>query len=67
MAGIGVKLNHIFEKRSLTANLVGFIYGSAMTIAPMMLVIGVILLMEWLLGFNTVGYGALQVYAGRHL
>ena len=63
MAGIGVKLNHIFEKRSLTANLVGFIYGSAMTIAPMMLVIGVILLMEWLLGFNTVGYDMRELFS----
>ena len=34
MAGVGVKLNHIFEKNTLTTNLVGFGYSTAITIAP---------------------------------
>ena len=56
MAGIGVKLNHIFQKNSIMANLVGFTYSTAVTVAPMFVVILNILLMGWVLGFNTVGY-----------
>ena len=54
MAGIGVKLNHIFEKKSITADLVGFSYSSVITIAPMVVVIGNILLMGLVLGFDEV-------------
>ncbi len=56
MAGIGVKLNSIFEKNSIVANLVGFTYSTAVTVAPMFLVILSILLMGWVLEFNSVGY-----------
>ena len=63
MAGIGVRLNRIFEKQSIAASLVGFVYGSCITVAPMVLVIGVILLMEWLLGFDTLGYYARELFS----
>ena len=63
MAGIGVRLNRIFEKQSIAASLVGFIYGSCLTVAPMVLVIAVILLMEWLLGFDTLGYYARELFS----
>lgn len=56
MAGIGVKLNTIFQKRSIVANLVGFSYSTAVTVAPMFLIILNVLLMGKVLGFNTVGY-----------
>lgn len=56
MAGIGVKLNHIFQKNSIAADLVGFTYSTAITVAPMFVVILNILLMGWILGFNKVGY-----------
>lgn len=56
MAGIGVKLNSIFEKNSIVANLVGFTYSTAVTVAPMFLVIASILLMGWVLEFNSLGY-----------
>lgn len=56
MAGIGVKLNSIFEKNSIVANLVGFTYSTAVTVAPMFLVILSILLMGWVLEFNSLGY-----------
>ena len=56
MAGIGVKLNSIFEKNSIVANLVGFTYSTAVTVAPMFLVILSILLMGWGLEFNSLGY-----------
>ena len=56
MAGIGVKLNRIFEKKSVFANLVGFTYSIVITIAPIILVIANILLMGWILGFGEVAY-----------
>nr|WP_305136976.1 exopolysaccharide Pel transporter PelG [uncultured Schaedlerella sp.] len=56
MAGIGVKLNKIFQKNSIVANLVGFTYSTVATVAPMFVIILVILLMGWVLGFSTVGY-----------
>ena len=56
MAGIGVKLNSIFEKNSIVANIVGFTYSTAVTVAPMFLVILSILLMGWVLEFNSLGY-----------
>ena len=56
MAGIGIKLNTILQKNSIMADLVGFTYSTAVTVAPMFVVILNILLMGWVLGFNTVGY-----------
>lgn len=56
MAGIGVKLNNIFQKNSIMADLVGFTYSTAVTVAPMFVVILNIMLMGWVLGFNKVGY-----------
>ena len=46
MAGVGVRLNRFFQKRSITAGIAGVVYGSCLTVAPMVLVIGVLLLME---------------------
>ena len=63
MAGVGVKLNHIFEKNTLTTNLVGFGYSTAITIAPMILVIAAIVLMQYLLGFSKVGYASRELFA----
>ena len=56
MAGVGVKLNRIFEKKSIAADLVGFTYSIVITIAPIILVIANILLMGWILGFGEVAY-----------
>lgn len=56
MAGIGVKLNNIFEKRSVFTNLVGFTYSTIATVAPMALVILNILLVGRILGLNQVAY-----------
>lgn len=56
MAGIGVKLNSIFEKQSIAADFIGFAYSTAVTVAPMFVVILDILLMGYVLGFNEVGY-----------
>ena len=52
MAGIGVKLNNIYGKRTLTTNIIGMGYSTVMTIAPMLTVIGALCIMEHFLGFD---------------
>ena len=54
MAGIGVKLTHIFEKKTLAANLYGFFFSTLITVAPMILIIADIILMEKVLDISTV-------------
>ena len=63
MAGIGVKLNRIFEKPSLAAHIYGFGYSSAMTVAPMVVVIGSILVSQTLLGYSSVDYYRRELFA----
>lgn len=63
MAGIGVKLNRIFGKQSIFADLYGFIYSSISTVAPMFLVIGVIILIQWVLGYSKVGFAQRELFA----
>ena len=45
MAGIGVDLKKIYEKHTLTTNLLGIGYSAVVTVAPMFVVIVNILLM----------------------
>ena len=63
MAGIGIKLNKIFEKNTLTTHILGFGYSAVVTIAPMLVVISNILLMGWFLGFNKVGYTDRELFS----
>lgn len=63
MAGIGVKLNRIFHKKSVFADLYGMVYSSFATVAPMFLVIGVILLMQWSMGYAKTGYEERLLFA----
>lgn len=63
MAGIGIKLNKIFEKNTLTTHILGFGYSAVVTIAPMLVVILNILLMGWFLGFNKVGYTDRELFS----
>lgn len=55
MAGVGIKLNRIFNKRSLASSLYGIACSISYTIAPMLVVIGCLLLMFEVLGFDSVG------------
>ena len=55
MAGIGVKLQKIYDRRTILANLAGFGYSTMVTIAPMFVVIGNVMLMSHFLGYETVG------------
>lgn len=63
MAGIGVNLNRIYGKRTLTTNLLGFGYSAVVTVAPMFLIIGTIFLMSSMLGFSKIGYAARELFA----
>lgn len=63
MAGVGVRLNKIFSKNTLTTDLYGFGYSTAITIAPMLLVIAVLMLMEYLFGFSEVGYARRELFS----
>lgn len=56
MAGIGVKLNRIYHKNTITTNVIGFFYSIVVTIAPVLVVIINLMLMQKVLKFNTVGY-----------
>ena len=47
MAGIGVRLNRIFEKNTLTTNMIGFFYSTLVTVAPMFAIIINLVLMEY--------------------
>lgn len=63
MAGIGVKLNKIFEKNTITTDLVGFGYSAVVTIAPMFLVIANILLMGNVLGYSKIDYASRELFS----
>lgn len=67
MAGIGVKLNKIFEKNTITTNLIGFGYSAMITVAPMFLVISNILLMGKVLGLSKVAYVPRELFASTVL
>ena len=56
MAGIGVKLNRIYQKNTITTNVIGFFYSTVVTIAPVLVVIANLVLMQMVLKFNTVGF-----------
>lgn len=63
MAGIGVKLNQIYGKETLTTNIIGMGYSTMFTIAPMMVVIGAMVVMQVALHFSTVGYATRELYS----
>lgn len=63
MAGIGVRLNQIFHKRSVFADFYGILYSTISTVAPMFLVIGVILLMQWSLHYTSSSYEERVLFA----
>ncbi len=63
MAGIGVRLNRIFSKNTITTSLIGFGYSMVITVAPMFLVIIAIIIMQALLGFSRIGYADRELYS----
>ena len=67
MAGIGVRLNRIYGKGSIAMNLVGFGYSMMVTIAPMFVVIGNIMLMSKVLGYDKLGYAERNLFSATVL
>lgn len=63
MAGVGVKLNKIYGKNTVSSNLYGFVYSTIITIAPMLLVFAAVMLMQFLLGFSRTGYALRELYS----
>lgn len=63
MAGIGVKLNNIFEKNTIATHLAGFAYSSMSTVTPMLAVILNILLMGYFLGFDQLGFVERELFS----
>lgn len=56
MAGIGIQLNKIFDKHTVTSSLYGIGFSFVYTIAPMLVVIGCLFGLYRVLGFDEVGY-----------
>ena len=67
MAGIGVRLNRIFGKETIAMNLVGFGYSMMITVTPMFVVIGNIMLMSITLGYATLGYAQRNLFSATIL
>lgn len=63
MAGIGIRLNKIYGKNTLATNVIGMGYSTLVTIAPMLVIIGALVCMEFLLDFSSVGYAARELFS----
>ncbi len=63
MAGIGIRLNRIFSKKSIASKLFGFGYSVVVTIAPMLIIIAVVVLMQLVLGFTKLDYMSRELYS----
>ncbi|MCQ2519231.1 MAG: exopolysaccharide Pel transporter PelG, partial [Lachnospiraceae bacterium] len=63
MAGIGIRLNKIFSKNSIVARIWGCGYSVVVTIAPMLIIIAVVILMQLVLGFSKLDYYTRELYA----
>lgn len=63
MAGIGVRLNKIFGKNTLTTDMVGFGYSTLVTVAPMFAIIINLVLMEYFLDFSSLGYVQRELFS----
>ncbi len=63
MAGIGVRLNKIYSKKTMLSSLIGVGYSAVITIVPMLLVIVTVMLMEPLLGVSKLNYAVRELYS----
>lgn len=62
MAGIGVKLNKIFEKNTITTSVIGFAYSTLSTLTPMLAIIANIVLMGYFLDYESLGYAPRELF-----
>ena len=56
MAGVGVKLKRIYEKKSIAANVLGIGYSVIITVAPVLFIVASVWVMENALGFADESY-----------
>lgn len=64
MAGVGVKLKRIYEKKSITTSAVGIGYSIIITIAPMLFIVVSVWAMENMLGFADESYLTRDLFSG---
>ena len=67
MAGIGLRLNRIFGKGTILSNVVGVGYSAGVTVTPMFVIIGNVLLMSKVLGFDRLGYVGRELFSATLL
>ncbi len=67
MAGIGVKLNKIYSKKTMLTSLFGMGYSAVITVFPMFLVIGTVMLMDPMLGVSKLVYADRELYSSTVL
>lgn len=60
--GFGKKLTRIFRTNTIATSLYGFLYSAIVTIAPMFLIIGNVILMSYVLGYSKLGYASRELY-----
>ncbi len=63
MAGIGIQLTKIFDKHTVTSSLYGIGFSIMYTIAPMLIVVGCLLGMYEILGFDMVEYVDREIFS----
>ena len=63
MAGIGVKLDKIYEKNTLITTLSGMSYSTIVTIAPMIIVMVAIYVMTKILDFSSLEYAQRELFS----
>lgn len=63
MAGIGVRLNQIFRKNTIMSDLVGFVYSTVITIAPMLIMITALMLMQQIAGLSKIAYAESALFS----
>lgn len=67
MAGIGLKLNRIFGKGTILSGILGVGYSAGVTVTPMFVIIGNVLLMGRVLGFDKLGYAGRELFSATLL
>ena len=63
MAGIGIKLERVYRHPSLGMHLYGFTYSMIITIAPILIVIGAVIISQIILRFDTAEYIHRELFA----
>lgn len=67
MEGIGFRLNRIYKKNTLTTSIIGAWCSIVVTVAPMMVVIGGVVVMQRLLDFSKLDYSTRELFSSTLL